>query len=160
MKIALYGMPCAGKTTVLSGLTGVKVLHGSEELQRLSGGRFSGLSEGEKEKVRIAYTDYLKSFKDEMILSDGHYSFLKEVAFTEEDGRLYDVFLYLYCKPQVLRERYGCSEKNAKYALLSEEIISQWQQFEIESLRRECHIRQKDFYVISHNGKSCKIESF
>lgn len=160
MKLALYGMPCAGKSTIMSGLSGIRVVHGSKELQRLSQGTFSELSEEEKKKIRIAYTDYIKNLNDEMIISDGHFSFLDDVVFTEEDGELYDVFLYLYCAPDVLLDRYRISEKNKKYASLSEELINQWQQFEIESLRRECHIRQKDFYVISDNGNCCKIEEF
>lgn len=160
MKLALYGMPCAGKTTIMSELSGIRVLHGSKELQKLSGGNFSSLSEEEKKKVRISYTDYVNSLNDDMIISDGHFSFLREVVFTEADGKLYDVFLYLYCEPKVLLERFKLSEKNAKYASLTEEIISQWQQFEIEMLRRECHIRQKDFYVISDSGSHCKIEKF
>ena len=160
MKLALYGMPCAGKTTIMSGLSGIRVLHGSNELQKLSNGNFANLSEEEKEKVRVAYTEFVKSLDDEMIISDGHFSFLRDVVFTEADGELYDVFFYLYCEPKILLDRFRVSEKNTKYASYSEEIISQWQQFEIESLRRECHIRRKDFYVISDNGDNCKIEEF
>ena len=160
MKIALYGMPCAGKSTLMSKLSGVRILHGSKELQRLSGGRFASLSDSEKEKLRIAYTDYVKSLKDELIISDGHYSFLKDVVFTEADGELYDVFIYLYCEPEVLLDRYRLSEKNGQYASLSEEIINQWQYFEIESLRKECHLRNKDFYVINDNANQCKINDF
>ena len=160
MRLALYGMPCAGKTTILSELSGIKVLHGSKELQKLCGGVFSVLSKEEKKKTRIAFTDYVKNLDDEMIISDGHYSFVNDIVFTEADGELYDVFLYLYCEPSVLLDRYRVSEKNEKYASLSEEIISQWQQFEIESLRKECHMRQKDFYVISDNGNYCKLGAF
>ena len=160
MRIALYGMPCAGKSTMMSRLSGARILHGSKELQRLSEGKFASFSESEKERVRIAYTDFVKSLDDKLIVSDGHYSFLKEVVFTEADGELYDVFIYLYCEPKELLDRYRLSEKNEKYASLSEEIVSQWQYFEIESLRAECHHRNKDFYVISDNGNQCKIEEF
>lgn len=160
MRIALYGLPCAGKTTLMSSLSGVRVLHGSEELQRISNGVFSKLSEKDKEQVRIHYTEYVKSIVDETIISDGHYSFLDDVVFTDADGDLYDVFLYLYCKPEVLLRRYQLSEKNIKYAALSETVISQWQYFEIESLRKECHMRGKDFYVISDNDKECCLEKF
>ena len=160
MRIALYGMPCAGKSTIMSTLSGARILHGSKELQRLSGGNFASLSEAEKEKVRIEYTDFVKSLEDEIIVSDGHYSFLKEIVFTEADGELYDVFIYLYCEPEVLLDRYRLSEKNRKYATLSVEIINQWQHFEMESLRKECHIRNKDFYVVSDNTNKCKLENF
>ena len=160
MKLALYGMPCAGKTTIISGLSGIRVLHGSKELQKLSGGSFSSLSEEEKKKVRISYTDYVNSLNDDMIISDGHFSFLREIVFTEADGELYDVFLYLYCEPKVLLERFKLSEKNAKYASLSEEIISQWQQFEIvyTSLKQHRLSNSSTANLTSSNGVSAGRE--
>lgn len=44
---------------------------------------------------------------------DGHYAFGEETVFTEEDGRLYDVFLYLYRSPAVLKGRMGCLKRIA-----------------------------------------------
>lgn len=43
------------------------------------------------------------------------------------------------------------SEKNAKFAGESIESLRQWQEFEINNLREECHRRNKDFYVVSDN---------
>lgn len=161
MKIALYGMPSAGKSTLMSKITGAKVLNGSQELRRISGGEFSELSEEEKCQARIYYTEYVNSLEDELIVSDGHYSFMENVVFTEADGELYDTFIYLYCAPEVLKERYTTSEKNAKFSGESIEDISQWQDFEIRSLREECHKRNKDFYLISDNGTSnCMFYDF
>lgn len=151
MKIALYGMPCAGKSTLMSKITDAKVINGIQELRRISGGSFSELSEEEKHQVRIKYTEYINGLKDEVIVSDGHYSFMENVAFTKADGDLYDIFIYLYCSPETLKERYALSEKNAKFANESVESISQWQEFEIINLRKECHKRNKDFYVVSDN---------
>ena len=83
MKLALYGLPCAGKTTLMRSLKEVCVIHGSETLKSLSGGSFSSLSEDEKETVRIAYTKYLAALSADIILSDGHYAFGNDVVFTE-----------------------------------------------------------------------------
>ena len=144
-------MPCAGKSTLMNRITDAKVINGIQELRRISGGSFSELSEEEKHQVRIKYTEYINGLKDEVIVSDGHYSFMENVAFTKADGDLYDIFIYLYCSPETLKERYALSEKNAKFANESVESISQWQEFEIINLRKECHKRNKDFYVVSDN---------
>lgn len=161
MKLALYGLPCAGKTTLMRSLKEVYVVHGSETLKKLSGGSFSSLSEDEKEAVRIAYTKYLATLSADIILSDGHYAFGDDVVFTESDAQLYDVFLYLYCDPHTLKERYSASAKNETYANLSIQRIESWQQFEIESLRGECHKRNKDFYVLPASTLSPEtLESF
>ena len=151
MKIALYGMPCAGKSTLMDRITDAKVINGSQELRRICGGSFLELSEEEKHQVRIKYTEYINGLNDEVIVSDGHYSFMETVAFTEADGDLYDIFIYLYCSPENLKERYALSEKNGKFAGESIESLRQWQEFEINNLREECHRRNKDFYVVSDN---------
>ena len=148
MKIALYGMPCAGKSTLMDRITDAKVINGSQELRRICGGSFLELSEEEKHQVRIKYTEYINGLNDEVIVSDGHYSFMETVAFTEADGELYDIFIYLYCSPENLKERYALSEKNGKFAGESIESLRQWQEFEINNLREECHRRNKDFCIL------------
>lgn len=146
MKYALYGLPCAGKTTIFEGLT-IPVIHGSTELNKMASGRFSDLPDTEKNALRIRYAEQLKTRTDSFI-SDGHYSFLDDVAFTDADGELYDVFIYLYCEPEIISERLKSSDKNRRFAELSVERIRKWQSFEIESLRAEYHKRNKDFYVV------------
>lgn len=151
MKIVIYGLPCAGKTTLMDKISNAKIVHGSQELQRMCGGSFSKLSVQEKHTIRMKYTEYISSLDDEIIISDGHYSFMEQIAFTEADGDLYDVFMYIYCKPETLLKRYKTSDKNKAFANQSAAVIEQWQAFEITSLREECHKRNKDFYVISDN---------
>jgi len=146
VKYALYGLPCAGKTTVFEGLT-IPVVHGSTELNRMASGRFSDLPDTEKNALRIRYAEQLKT-RTGSFISDGHYSFLDNVAFTDSDGELYDVFIYLYCEPETISERLKSSDKNRGFVGLSVERIRKWQSFEIESLRAECHKRNKDFYVV------------
>lgn len=75
MKIALYGLPCAGKTSLMKELKNIKIIYGSEELNKLCNGHFSDLAENEKKNVRIRYTEYVNNLKDDTIISDGHYSF-------------------------------------------------------------------------------------
>ncbi len=149
MKFVLYGMPCAGKTTLLTAITDkLCIVNGSSWLNEHSDENFSSLSEEEKEQFRIKYTDYLVSLTDEHIISDGHYAFEDTIVFTEADGNVYDVFLYLYCEPAELLKRIKTSQKNQKYATLTVNAIEKWQDFEIEQLQSECHKRNKDFYVI------------
>lgn len=148
MRIALYGLPCAGKTTLMSELTDVRVVNGSRELNRLSNNSFKNLPDDEKKTFREKYIEYLCSLNDDIVVSDGHYSFLDNVVFTESDGNAYDVFIYLYVNPETLASRISVSEKNDTYRNIGIAEIEQWQRNEIEALRYECHNRNKDFYVI------------
>lgn len=160
MRIAIYGLPCSGKTTLLNSIENARILHGSQELQRLSNDSFNDLCDADKTRIRIEYTEYVRNLNDDIIVSDGHYSFLEDIVFTASDGDLYDVILYLYCEPNVLYERIRYCNKNEKYREVSSEILKQWQRFEIESLREECQNRNKDFYVISDGGDSSHLNEF
>ena len=113
----------------------------------MASGRFSDLPDTEKNALRIRYAEQLKT-RTGSFISDGHYSFLDNVAFTDADGELYDVFIYLYCEPEIISERLKSSDKNRRFAVLSVERIRKWQSFEIENLRAESHKRNKDFYVV------------
>ncbi|MDE6833316.1 MAG: AAA family ATPase [Ruminococcus sp.] len=157
MKYVLYGLPCSGKTTLINELP-LTVINGGEVLENMADGNFSLLSDSEKNKLRIRYACNLSARTDDFI-SDGHYSFMNEVVFTEADGNLYDVFLYLYCQPDIIKKRLGTSEKNIRFRSLSVEKIRNWQNYEIESLRAECHKRGKDFHVIS-DISSVELQNF
>lgn len=144
MKIGLYGLPTAGKSFILSSVRNLEVLSGSSLLRTLAPD-FSDLPEYEKKHIRKQLALQLCD-KDEFIM-DGHYAFGDSVVFTEEDGVLYDTFIYLYVEPHVLIKRMEDSVRNRKYLIYD---IEQWQQFEIESLREYCHKNNKDFYVIDN----------
>ena len=115
MRIAIYGLPSAGKTTLIDKIPNVIAIAGREELERLSDGKFSDMDEAEKRRVRVLYTKYLSEFNDEIIVSDGHYSFLDNVVFTPDDGDVYDVFFYLYCKPFELLQRFVEAQPLQRY---------------------------------------------
>jgi hypothetical protein len=157
MKYVLYGLPCAGKTTLLSELT-TPVIHGSTELNRMASGRFSDLPDDKKAELRVIYAEWL-SRRNDSFISDGHYSFVDDVVFAEADGNLYDVFMYLYCDPEIISQRIQVSLKNERFSKLSVERIRKWQNYEVECLRKECHNRNKDFYVI-HDATSADLQEF
>lgn len=147
MRIGLYGLPTAGKTSVLSAVRNLEVLSGSSLLRKLAPD-FSDLSKNEKNNVRRQLALELQK-KDKFIM-DGHYSFGDNVVFTEEDGELYDAFLYLYVEPGILTERMENSIRNRKYLKYD---VEGWQRFELEALREYCHQNNKDFYVVDNPEK-------
>lgn len=142
MRIALYGLPCAGKTSLLQTINFCKVINGGEELKKYSG------SISEK---RAEFLLWLNSEKNKNYFIDGHFQFIKngnvETVFTNED-KIFDVFMYLYQEPSVILDRILKSEKNQKYLPATIESISLWQNDEISKLRETCHKSNKDFYII------------
>ncbi|UTC81973.1 uracil phosphoribosyltransferase [Treponema denticola] len=141
MKIALYGLPCAGKSTLLETASGfIKTISGYKLLQNIQGDIF------EKRRTLLNQLSQETEF-----LIDGHYQFItekgKETVFTFED-KVFDVFMYLYQKPELIYERMKESEKNQKYIPQNISTIIEWQLEEINSLREICHRADKDFYVI------------
>lgn len=147
MRLGLYGLPGAGKTYILDRIEGIKALNGSDLLLDIAP-KFYQMDEMYKKAVR---TELAKSLikKDDFIM-DGHYSFGDKIVFTKEDGELYDVFLYLYIDPIVLKSRMEKSFKNSKYLKFD---VEKWQKYEIEKLREYCHEHDKDFYVIDNQDK-------
>lgn len=142
MRIGLYGLPTAGKTFLLDQIKCMDVLSGSSLLKKLSPD-FQSLPADKKREVREQLAISLRQ-RDHFIM-DGHYSFGDDVVFTEADGELYDVILYLYVDASVLKERMEASERNRKYLKFD---IESWQMCEIAALRQYCHEHDKDFYVI------------
>lgn len=144
MRIGLYGMPTAGKTYTLNQIDCIEVINGSNLLREYDSA-FDTRDEEEREQDRKAIARIL--MEKETFIMDGHYSFGEEIAFTEQDGKLYDAFLYLFIAPDVLKERMGDSEKNRKYLKYN---IAEWQNTEINELRKYCQENDKDFYVLDN----------
>lgn len=147
MRIGLYGLPCSGKTFVMDEVKNFEVCAGSKRLLEINQD-FHKLSPDEQKKIREQFAKELMS-KDNIIV-DGHYAFGKDVVFTEQDGQLYDTFVYLYIDPSILKARMQDSVKNQKYSDLD---LEAWQFSEIEGLRKFCHEHDKDFYVIDNPEK-------
>lgn len=143
MRIGLYGMPTAGKTYILEKISFMEVYNGSLLLRELDP-CFDTRDRMGKERTRKALA---ASLIGKEFIMDGHYAFGDETVFTEEDGRLYDVILYLYLAPNELKRRMEASEKNRKYLKYD---IARWQDREILGLREYCHKNNKDFYVLDN----------
>lgn len=144
MKIGLYGMPTAGKTYILDQIDFIEVVAGSNLLRKYDPD-FDSRDENGRKKARKAIAALM--MEKESFIMDGHYAFGDEIAFTEDDGKMYDVFLYLYVSPTVLKSRMFESEKNRKYLKFD---IEEWQNKEIAGLRKYCHKYNKDFYVMDN----------
>ena len=149
MKFALYGMPCAGKTTLFNELEMLTKINGSERLKSLAQqyyhSDFRSLNRVEQNHLRDLLVQDIRHDPHDNIIVDGHYAFGDKVVFTDADGSCYDVFLYLYEDPTILRSRMNCSEKNSRYLSYN---LKEWQSFEINALRHYCLVHKKDFYVI------------
>ena len=144
MRIGLYGMPTAGKSFILNQLDFIEVIHGSRSLHTMYP-HFDLLDTNARQNARKAFAT--KMMEKEMFIMDGHFAFGDEIAFTENDGNLFDAFLYLYISPAVLESRMSQSVKNEKYL---RHDIDQWQNQEILCLRDYCHRNGKDFYVLDN----------
>lgn len=142
MRIALYGLPCAGKSFLMDSIRCLPTYHGSSLLVEIEPD-FHEKSEAEKDRIRRELAFRL-SRRDNFVM-DGHYAFGDKVVFTEADGALYDAFLYLNVDPTILRERMIASRKNSQYSQLD---LSRWQRNEIAGLRSYCQTLGKDFYVL------------
>ncbi len=142
MRIGLYGMPTAGKSYIMNKIDFMPKLYGSSLLREICPG-FETASEYDRILARRRLAENLAD-RDTFIM-DGHYAFGNQVVFTESDGLLYDVFIYLYISPDKLIDRMKVSERNCKYLKYD---ISEWQKREVESLREYCHVNEKDFYVL------------
>lgn len=144
MRIGLYGMPTAGKTYILEKVDSIEVMAGSVLLREICPS-FDLEDDYGKNMAREELAKRLLCV--DSFIMDGHYAFGDKVAFTDMDGQLYDVILYLYISPDVLIKRMRESYKNKKYLSYD---IEKWQINEIERLRDYCHKNNKDFYVIDN----------
>ncbi len=144
MRIGLYGMPTAGKTHVLDQVDFLEVLQGSKLLREIAPD-FDQRDEIGKKCARKELARRMCSKQNFII--DGHYAFGDKIAFTEEDGAVFDVILYLYIDPAILARRIKMSAKNRRYIAYD---LETWQTKEISDLREYCHLHDKDFYVLDH----------
>lgn len=144
MRIGLYGMPAAGKTYILERIDFMEAVSGSRLLREYDPD-FHMRDEAGQEWDRRGIAAMM--MEKETFIMDGHYAFGGQKVFTEADGRMYDVVLYLYIAPAVLWERMSASGKNRRYLKFD---IAEWQDREISGLRDYCHEHNKDFYVIDN----------
>jgi hypothetical protein len=114
-------MPTAGKTYILDKVDFLEVMSGSVLLREICP-TFDSEDDHGKNMAREELAKRLLGV--ESFIMDGHYAFGDKVAFTDMDGQLYDVILYLYISPDVLIKRMRGSDKNKKYLSYD---IEKWQ---------------------------------
>ena len=95
MRIGIYGLPTSGKTCVLCCVDFMESISGSSFLRQYDP-QFDEQPEYIKEEDRKAIAKILLT--KEHFIMDGHYAFGSNVVFTEDDGRLYDTFIYLFLR--------------------------------------------------------------
>lgn len=167
MKIAIYGLPTAGKDTFINHLQKRLVfkdwihVKGSQNLQRIATERFqkpfSELSNTQKDSARLHFLEELSTKCK--IFVDGHYSFKlhNEQVFdvcTDQDIDTYDLYVYLRVDSSEIQKRIAVSSKNKKFSTLSVEEIEEWQEYEIAHMRRRCFNHKKEFIVLQEEINS------
>jgi len=118
MRVAIYGLPCAGKSTLISKMGLAVHPYGAEE-DAVAERRFAFPSE------------------------NGF-----DIVFMEQDAECFDVFAYLDTAPEIILERLGQSDEHRPYRDMTAEGIEAWRDFEVSSLRSECFARGKEFIIL------------
>ena len=159
MKIGVYGLPCAGKDTFnykfIRQFNFFIAIKGSSNLDVIAMEKYSkyfkDLDDGKQAKIRRHFARCTLKSTDNLII-DGHFCFPKEDGYltvlTDNDVKLYDIFIYLKVDPKTLHSRIAESEKNKLYQKLSIEDIKKWQNKEIEDLRDIAFNNHKEFLVL------------
>jgi phosphoserine phosphatase len=174
MNIALYGISRSGKNYLIAqllkkiNLNTEKILfhvNGSETLDSLSN-RIFGIplkdtTENQKKRLRLAFHDELpfigNSYRHKII--DGHYCFCNdgifEIAFSDRDRDVYDMFFYLNTPADRIIEQANKDPVKKNVAAMSEEKINAWKNFEIQALRKTCLDQCKEFVMLDNNIEDC-----
>jgi len=174
MNISLYGVSRSGKNYLIERLverinsgTAKTLLHvdGSGILDKLSNKKFNcslkDTNENQKNELRLMFCDELSVLETDYQhkIVDGHYCFYKnknfEIAFTDKDRDVYDIFFYLDAPSSCIIEQANRDEKKKDVAFMSEETINKWKNFEIQSLREICLNHNKEFIILDNNIEDC-----
>jgi hypothetical protein len=127
MKIAIYGLPCAGKDALI------------HQLDFATHARLDDLRKQCKDS-------------DDDIIAGGCYSFPSEngyrKVFTEWEADCFDVFAYLDTAPEIILQRISSASRDCPYRGLTAEDLEQWRNFEVSNLRSECLRMGKEFLIL------------
>ncbi|CAG8571961.1 6961_t:CDS:1 [Ambispora gerdemannii] len=149
-RIGIYGINCAGKTTILNGLKEIfnHAYEGSELVTRNTTlEKFKKLDPESKLKLRNEAIEWLRELTDDVIVT-GHFSFAKvsstkEVSFesvmTDADRDYYTDIIYIDISPG---DAYCRLKKDAELRsdrpFLTVEQIKQWLDYEKKELGSNC----------------------
>ncbi|CAG8628890.1 12009_t:CDS:1 [Ambispora leptoticha] len=149
-RIGIYGINCAGKTTVLNGLkeTFEHVYEGSELVTRnITLEKFKKLDSESKTSLRIEAIKRLREITDDAIVT-GHFSFAKvspsnevyfEPVMTDADRNYYTDIIYIDISPgDVYCRLQKDAKRRADRPLMTVEQIKQWLDYEKKELVSNC----------------------
>jgi len=178
MNIILFGISRCGKNYFIERLLeniNNKVINtlyyvsGSGTLDKYSRDKFGiplkDTEEWQKNELRFMFCDELVKHNNDYQhkIVDGHYCFCKndnfEIAFTDKDRDVYDIFFYLDTPASVIIEQANKDEIKKDVAFMTEEKINLWKKFEIQSLR-EIAIKYEKEFVILDNSIEDSIDYF
>ena len=157
MNIGLYGLPTSGKNTLIEKMIDDKLFHlpGSGTLKKLSQSllskNFDRTVEAEKIFLRQKFIKYARQLSYANIIVDGHYSFMDNVVYIQDDEEFYDIICYLDTPVNVVIERIQHSEKNKKFSKLSCDDLNWWRNLEIENLKKHLFMANKEFIILDNN---------
>lgn len=174
MKIAIYGVSRSGKDYFIKELikyltlkSDIKAYHleGSKTLNCISLEKhkcsFNSLSDVKKKNLRSVFLDVVneKEKKHQLILVDGHYSFIKagsyDVIFTNKDKITYDHFFYLDTPSNMILQfarNSKCGKRNLK---ITKKEISNWKEFEKRKLTKICSSLNKELVILDEDIQFC-----
>jgi hypothetical protein len=174
MNIALFGVSRSGKNYLINCLleninrklaNTLFYVSGSGTLDRLSNDIFGiplkDTDENQKNQLRFIFCEELavleNGYRHKIV--DGHYCFCKngsfEVAFTDKDRDVYDIFFYLDTPADVIIKQANLDTQKKDVAFMSVDKINEWKEFEIQSLREICINNNKEFVVLDNNIEDC-----
>ncbi len=118
MKMLIYGLPCAGKSTLISKID------------------FASHIDGSAGDIAIE-----KHFS---FPSEEGYS----ITSSDNVSDSYDAVAYLDTAPDIILERMKQSEDYNRYSDLTEEDLVSWRDYEVTNLRSECFSKGKEFIIL------------
>lgn len=166
LRIGLYGVSGAGKTTIAKELNrlfhSLRYIDGSTVIDKVTPGgliKFKQLPESQKISQRKKAIDWLNNlFKKERqhLIVTGHYSFWNDVtpsvAWTSSDASFYDLIIYFESDPDLVLDRLNKKNNNDNDTKFKSCEVNEWVSFEKKSLTRVCAENDIHFFTIRSNG--------
>jgi adenylate kinase len=153
MKIAIYGTPRSGKTTFINQCMekldmefyNIKHIKPSSILFKIAnhdlGVQYFYTSDENMEIIHEKYLKEINKQPNDIIFFDCHaayynddWNLLSIVSRIDKEG--YDKYLYMKTDPSIILKRINHSVNKKRIAGITEELISNWQKFEISEIER------------------------
>ncbi len=174
MIIGLYGISGVGKTSLCKEIERIsplfKLIDSSVFMDKIIPGgieMFKKMSPPDKYRYReMVIREIDRRYRGETFhtIIAGHYCFLKsdgsyEVAWTNADSEVYDMFFCIRSEVAVLQKQRSCdNSKNRK--CFSNDELEKWQENEIKGLAFECSKRGTPFLTLTSGELGLRVMGF